>query len=169
MDLTQWYAIALGGIVALFFISHRVVLMFKPIHNKATVYFRKHLYYPMAHRYVRGSGKTTRFDVGLIVAFVIGNAICLGIGVKDLVGLTKRSGIMCTINLMPLAFGAHMNVVANWCGVSLLAYTRMHKWLGRMVMAEGLLHAAVGASSQKINLHSTTGVASLTVSLRSDK
>jgi hypothetical protein len=111
---------------------------------------------------VRGS-RATRFDVGLLVAFIIGNIVCLTVEVKDVASLVKRSGMICTINLVPLALGEHMDVVVSWCGLSLEAYARMHEWLG-IVIVEGLLHTVAGAASQKLDLHTTSGTATLAVS-----
>lgn len=170
MDLTQWYAVALGGLVALLFISHRILLMIRIALSYAASCLLKRKYHPQVHRYVRSSGKATLFDVGLIVAFVVGNLICLTLEVKDIVSLVnvatlvKRSGVICTINLVPLALGEHMNMVASWCGLSLGVYARMHEWLGLVAIVEGLVHTTAGAASQKPDLHSTSGIATLAVS-----
>lgn len=110
---------------------------------------------------MRGSEKATLFDAGLIVAFVVGNVICFTLEVKDVATLVKRSGVICTINLVPLALGEHMNMVASWCGLSLGAYARIHEWLGIVVIVEGLVHTAAGAASQKLDLHTTSGIATL--------
>ncbi|KAM0132883.1 hypothetical protein ACHAP3_006172 [Botrytis cinerea] len=105
-----------------------------------------------------------RFDVLLAVLFLVGNTVCLNVEVKDVASLIKRSGLLCIINLVPLALGEHMNLVASFCGVRLSAYASTHEWLGRVVMAEGLIHSAAAISSQPLNLQSTFGVAELMVS-----
>jgi hypothetical protein len=164
MDLTKWYAVALGGLVALLFLSHRISLMTRIALSYAASCLLKRKYHPQIHRYVRGPERATLFDVGLVVAFVVGNVICLTLEVKDVAGLVKRSGVICTINLVPLALGGHMNMVASWCGLSLGAFARIHEWLGIVALVEGLVHTVAGAASQKIDLHATSGIATLTVS-----
>jgi hypothetical protein len=164
MDMTQWYAVALGGLVALLFLSHRISLMFRIALSYAASCLLKRKYHPQVHRYVRGSEKATLFDVGLIVAFVVGNVICLALEVKDVASLVKRSGVICTINLVPLALGEHMNMFASWCGLSLGAYARIHEWLGIVAIVEALVHTAAGAASQKLDLHTNSGIATLAVS-----
>jgi hypothetical protein len=170
MDLTQWYAVALGGLVALLFLSYRILLIIRIALSYAASCLLKRKYRPQVHRYVRGSGKATLFDAGLIVAFVVGNVICLTLEVKDVATLVnvatlvKRSGVICTINLVPLALGEHMNMVASWCGLSLGAYARIHEWLGIVAIVEGLVHTAAGVASQKLDLHTTSGIATLAVS-----
>jgi hypothetical protein len=57
-----------------------------------------------------------------------------------------------------------MNLVASFCGVRLRAYASMHEWLGRVVIAEGLIHLVAAISSQHLNLQSTSRVAELMVS-----
>jgi hypothetical protein len=171
MDITQWYAMALGSLVVLFHVSHPLLLMMRISGTYIASSFLKHLYHPRVRLHIRGSNryigfssKTTRFDVLLVVLFLVGNAVCLSIEVKDVTNLTKRSGLLCIINLVPLALGEHMNLVASFCGVRLRAYASMHEWLGRVVMAEGLIHSVAAISSQHLNLQSTFAIAELMVS-----
>jgi len=163
MDLILWYAVTLGGFVTFCFLSHRILLMIRVALSYAAFCFLKQKYYPQVHRHVRGSGKLTRFDIVLLVLFVIRNIICLVFEVKDVAGFVERSGVICTINLVPLALGEHMNIVASWCRLSLGTYTRMHKWLGIVAIVEGLLHMAVGAASHNLDLRTTSGIAMLAV------
>jgi hypothetical protein len=164
MDLTKWYAVALGSLVALLIISHRISLMARTAITYAESCLLTRRFRPQIHRYVRSSERATLFDVSLVVAFVVVNVVCLTLGVKDVASLVKRSGVICTINLVPLALGEHMNMVTSWCGLSLGAYARMHEWLGIVALVEGLVHTAAGAASQKLDLHTTSGIATLTVS-----
>jgi hypothetical protein len=147
MDLTLWYAVALSSLIVLLFLSHRISLMSRTALSYVASCLLKRKYHPQIHRYVRGSEKATLIDVGLIVAFVVGNGFCLIFRVKDVASLVKRSGVICTINFAPLALGEHMNMVANWCGLSLGAYARIHEWLGVVVLVEALVHTVAGAVS----------------------
>ncbi|PVH68072.1 hypothetical protein DL98DRAFT_395368, partial [Cadophora sp. DSE1049] len=172
MDITQWYAVALGSLVVLFHVSHPLLLMMRISGTYIASSFLKHLYHPRvrlnirgSNRYIGFSSKMARFDVLLVVLFLVGNAVCLSVEVKDVASLIKRSGLLCIINLVPLALGEHMNLVASFCGVRLSAYASMHKWLGRVVMAEGLIHSAAAISSQSLNLQSTFGAAAAGVLL----
>lgn len=113
---------------------------------------------------MRGSERATLFNVGLVIAFVIGNVICLTLGVKDVASLVKRSGVICTINLILLALGEYMNIITSWCGLLLGAYTYIHEWLGIVAIVKGLVYTAAGAASQKLDLHITSGIATLAVS-----
>jgi hypothetical protein len=160
MDITQWYAVALGGLVVLFHASYLIMKI---------SCFLKHLFCPQVRFSMRGFNRyigfsTMRVDVMLVVLFLVGNAICITVGVKDIASLVRRSALLCTINLMPLALGERMNPMASIFGVRLSASASMHEWLGSVVMAEGLVHIAAALSSQHIDVHNTSGIAKLVVS-----
>jgi hypothetical protein len=163
MDITQWFAVALGGLVVLSIVFSLLFWITKLARTYGTSHFLKHWYYPQVHRYIR-TGKTTRFEMVLVAAFVVGNVICLTVGVKDVPSLIKRSGLISIINLMPLSLGAHMNLIASYCGISLGAYASIHRWLGWVAIVEGLVHTIAAVSHQKLNLHITSDVAALTAS-----
>jgi hypothetical protein len=160
MDITQWYAVALGGLVVLFHALHLIMKI---------SCFLKHLFCPQVRLSMRGFNRyigfsTMRFDVMLVVLFLVGNAIFITVGVKDIASLVERSALLCTINLMPLALGERMNPIASIFRVRLSASASMHEWLGSVVMAEGVVHIAAALSSQRVNIHNTSGVAKLVVS-----
>jgi hypothetical protein len=160
MDITQWYAVALGGLVVLFHASYLIMKI---------SCFLKHLFCPQVRFSTSGFNRyiglsTMRVDVMLVVLFLVGNAICITVGVKDIASLVRRSALLCTINLMPLALGERMNPMASIFGVRLSASASMHEWLGSVVMAEGLVHIAAALSSQHIDVHNTSGIAKLVVS-----
>jgi hypothetical protein len=164
MDVTKWYTVALGCFVALFFSSYHLLRIARISHTYPAFRFFKHLYYPLVHRYLRGSSKTTRFDAALIFILLAGNTACLIVGWKDVATLVGRLGVMSTINLVPLTLGEHMNFVANCCGVSLGAYSRMHEWIGLVAILEGLIHAVAAVLSQPFNPHTRFGIEALVVS-----
>ena len=115
---------------------------------------------------MRGSEKTTRFDLLLTIIFLIGMVYCTAIRVHDIAGLIRRSGVISIINLIPLSIGAHMNFLTNACGIRLGVYGRIHRWLGRVAVVEGLVHAIAAVSLQKLDLHMLSDIAGLIVSLR---
>lgn len=163
MDITQWYAVSLGCLVALPIIA-RLFFSITIVRIYGAFYVRKYMIYPQIHRYLRRSGKVTRFDLLVLLAFLVGNALCLAINVKGIPEFTKRSGLVSIINLMPLSLGATMNFIISLCGISLPAYAKIHRWLGRVAIVEGLIHVAAAASYRKPNLHTLPDVAALIVS-----
>lgn len=83
----------------------------------------------------------------LVVLFLIGNAICITVKVKDIVSLVKRSTLLYTINLILLALGERINPIASIFRVRLSASTSIHKWLGSVVIAKGLVYITAALSS----------------------
>jgi hypothetical protein len=165
MDDTQWYAIALGGLIGLSVITSLLLASSKKIRTYTKFHFLKHVYYPQVHKYLRGSEKTTRFDLGSICVFLAGIVVCTAIQVKDVTALRRRSGLISIINLIPLSLGSRMNLVASYCGTSLGTYGRMHRWLGRVAIAEGLIHTAAAVSLQKPSLRTLSNIGGLAVGI----
>jgi hypothetical protein len=158
MEISQWYAVALGCVVALPVAIRLVLVTLVP--TCGAFYIRKRLVYP---RPFRGHIRLNGLDFILILAFLAGNAVCLAIDVKDISQLAKRSGVVSVINLLPLSLGADMNLIVSISGMSLPAYAKFHRWLGRVALGEGLIHVAAATSYHKLNLRTTSGVGTLTV------
>ena len=167
MDITQWYAIALRGLVPLSITTAALLTALTITRKYTTFRFLKHVYYPQVHRYLRGFEKTTQFDFALIAVFLLGNMVCTVIQVNDVSNLARRSGLLSVINLMPLTAGSHMNLIANSCGIRLGAYRRMHRWIGRVAAAEGLVHTAARVSLHLPDLQTLSDIVGLTVSFGS--
>ena len=175
MDVTEWYAIVLGGLVALSIVAFLLLTIFKKTGTflllaifKAGTYaklrFLKYVYYPQVHRYLSGSEKTTRFDLVLIFVYLVGITLCTTVQVKDISALTRRSGFISIINLIPLSLGAHMNILANYGGITLSVYSRMHRWLRRVAIAEGLVHTAAAVFLRRPSLRILSDIGGLAVS-----
>src|SRR3954466_6861381 len=101
MDITQWYAIGLGGLLGLYPITFLSLKVFQKIIRpglqrigpQVRYKFLKHVYYPQTHRYLRGSEKATRFDLLVTIVFLVAMVVCTAIRVQDIPGLRRRSGL----------------------------------------------------------------------------
>ena len=71
---------------------------------------------------------------------------------------------MSTINLIPLSLGGQINLIASRYRIRLGAYARIHRWLGKVAIVEGLVHTVAAVSLQKPNLRVQSDVAALIVS-----
>jgi hypothetical protein len=87
-----------------------------------------------------------RVNIILVVLFLIRNAICITVKVKNITSLIRRSALLYTINLMLLALRERINLMASIFRVRLSASASMHKWLGSIVMAKGLVYIAAALS-----------------------
>jgi len=88
-----------------------------------------------------------RFNIILVILFLVGNAICIIIKVKDIASLVKRFTLLYTINLMLLALRERINLIASIFKVRLSAFASMHEWLGSVVIAKGLVYITAALSS----------------------
>jgi DMSO/TMAO reductase YedYZ heme-binding membrane subunit len=88
--------------------------------------------------------------------------VCL---IDDRTKILQRTGLLSLVNLIPLALGSHMNSVVSCCGLGYEAYSAIHRWIGRVAVIEGVIHVILAVVSQTPNLHSSTQIAALVVSL----
>ena len=121
IDITQWYLVGLG-LIALFITASLLLKTIKFAHTYITFYFCKYVFYPQIYWYLRGSRKTTLFNMVLILAFLVGNVLYITVYIKDISRLTRRSRPISTINLILLLLGAQINLIASRCGIKLSTY-----------------------------------------------
>ena len=149
MGPTAWYAITLGAMVlffALFSLLPHVFRSFEPI---VRVFVLKHLLYPRLRNPVyarRDFLDTSRFETILRACFLASNIATLTINYQNGRDLFSRAGLLSTINLIPLAFGAYMNPLLNYFGVRLRTLSRTHHYLAWLVLGEALLHVILAAT-----------------------
>ncbi|TVY90169.1 hypothetical protein LAWI1_G005273 [Lachnellula willkommii] len=111
---------------------------------------------------IHASTRTTRYHALLVLALLVGNVICLMDGRTKMV---QRTGLLSIVNLVPLALGSHMNSVVSCYGLEYDAYNATHRWMGRVAVIEGVIHVILAMVSHAPDLHSSTQVAALVVSL----
>lgn len=67
----------------------------------------------------------------------------MGLGIRSAEDLISRTGMMASINIVPLFFGGRTSTMAEFLGFSLHTYYLAHHWVGRIVALQSLLHAAL--------------------------
>jgi hypothetical protein len=127
MDIIQWYAVALAAIAALLIISYLFGISIGILHTYVTYHFFKHVFYPRVHKY---TGGITRYHALLVIALLVGNVLCLTVGTHERMEIAKRTGLLSTANLVPLALGTHMYSIISSCGLGYEAYSTIHRWIG---------------------------------------
>jgi hypothetical protein len=160
MEITQWYSIALGGFVAVLFL-YSLARSFPPL-SPASLYSLRHQH--LAYACTKW-GVSFHPDLYIVLFFIAANIVSLVIVVGDKQQLARRSGLLSTINLIPLSFGASMNVIANFFGIGLTTYAKLHRWLGRISILQALLHVVVVVSLKRPDLQKRADVAGLVVSV----
>jgi len=121
MDIVQWYAVALAAITALSIVFYMLGISIGFLRTYATYHFLKHVFYPWVYKYIRG---TTRYHALLVLALLVGNVVCL---MDDRTKIMQRTGLLSTVNLVPLALGSHMNSVVSCYGLRYEAYNAIYR------------------------------------------
>jgi hypothetical protein len=161
MDDSRWYAVAIAAIAASFLCVCMIGIFTCCINRFVVHHFLKYLYYRRISTRVRGT--TTWFCTLLIIAFLAGNIIYLSFKREELL---KQTGILSTINLIPLALGGHMNLVVDMCGLASEEYNQMHHWIALVAAIEALLHSVLALTSQPPDLRSLAHGAAIAVRRR---
>jgi hypothetical protein len=68
-----------------------------------------------------------RFNIILVILFLVRNIIYITIGVKDIISLVKRSTLLYIINLILLALEEYINPIASISRVWLSISTSIYK------------------------------------------
>lgn len=144
MEITEWYAISLGALVALFLVCRLFFAAVSAARVFGTLFALKHLLYPQIPKLLRGEGTITRLHSLLILLYVCGNILCVVFRTTSTSQIGARSGLMSLINLIPLCVGGRINLlVASFCGLSYENYSRTHRWVGRVAVIQGLTHGVI--------------------------
>jgi hypothetical protein len=145
MDITEWYAVAVGCLAFAFtcrFHAKRLRLWFRMqlwFRKYMRLWLLKHIYYPE----IPCLPGMTRFHGVVLILFVATNVLCTSIGVSGSSELGRRMGTVATVNLIPLALAPH---------------ARVHRWLGRVTAVEGLVHAAMSVRRYERTSSALAGV-----------
>lgn len=169
MELTQWYAVALGlaigGLIPLLALTGKLLTRLRINRTFVGYCFQKYLLYRDLHHHLAGQDRTTWFECIFVFVFLAGNVFCATFQVKDVSGLKQRVGILSMCNLVPMPLGARMNCVADLCGVEIRGYAKIHRWIGRAAITHGLIHVATALHLQSPDIDILRDIPGLTVSL----
>jgi hypothetical protein len=166
MDTTQksqWYAIIIASLASLFICLFVFKRTLEYIQDHLAFYLRKHLLYRRFHIYRRASTTTSWFQSMLVLTYITGNVLCLFLKLKSRDDLIQQTALLSTINLIPLCIGSHPNLVADYCGLGLESMNCMHRWIGRVVFLEGLLHTLLAVTSKGLALKSSAEISGVVV------
>ena len=140
MDVPKWYAISLGTIVVACLLYRVISGILAFIRKITTFFFLKHFTYPNLHRRILWIGTATRIQVLSVIAYISGNILCMTIGSTTMSQVTARAGILSIINMIPLLVGPRLAMVADLVGISIRTNLRIHEWIGRMAILQGMIH-----------------------------
>lgn len=145
--MTQFYAIAAGGCIALSLFIHtliRLTWLCKP----CGALVRKYFLHPLLLRRHRLLGPWTRAQVAFALIYFAANAFCTCFRVSTASDVATRAGHLSLINMVPAYFGFHLSFVCTLLGISLPRYRIFHASTGTMSIILGVIHAIIDAASK---------------------
>lgn len=143
MEFQEIYATCLGSIFVVF-IGFQLTAVLAVWRSQITAALRKYISQSVVVMRRDGSTDVTvAAALGLLV-LAAGNVTGCIVGVATQPQLVNRLGVMTTINLIPLYFGGRTGFfISRVCGLSIITYGALHRWLGWICLLEGAAHIAL--------------------------
>ena len=85
----------------------------------------------------------TRLQALCISFFVVANVTVIALAWGDIREVEKRAAVAAVTNLIPIFLGGRTNPLTDAMGMSLSSYYLAHNWIGRVAIAEALLHSII--------------------------
>lgn len=153
MDTVLVLAISLGGlliIIGLWGLWHSI----PRVYDIPIFYFLRTLAYPLIiQRQYWGS--LTRIDAVVLFGYITGNAICMY--QRNTADLMVRTGKLAVVNMVLLFVSGRTSLIADKAGIPLHSYYLAHHWVGRMFIAQGIIHAVLGLLNTD-DKHKSSGI-----------
>lgn len=145
MDLVQWYSVAVGAILILFFLFKIWEVLTYFLFPKLCVIFMRFVQYPALFKKWIYFG-TTRLEAFILFLYISVNIIVLFLFYPGLESLQQRAAALALTNLCPLFFQGETHPLADLIGVSIVSQFFSHRWFGWVSFLHVLLHIAIALS-----------------------
>jgi hypothetical protein len=156
MDITQIYAMAIGGFFGLLLALRTITSLVRIL--QPYMLLVKHFFYPLVLRRHRFFGPWTRAQVFCHLFYLTINLFCSTYQVSTVQEAGDRAGVLSLINIMPTCLGWHLSFISDILGLSLLAYRHIHASTGAMSVFLGLFHVGINmANIKNLSLFSASG------------
>jgi hypothetical protein len=178
LDVTQWYAVSIAAVTICLVLRRIISVAPEWINSFQGWVLRKVVYphlqlprvvlrlipIPLVVRHY--CAKLTRLLFSAMGSYTIMNGFCMGLGIRRaslMSDLMIRSGVMASINLIPLFMGGRTSRLANFLGISLHTYYIAHHWIGWLVIIQSGLHVALALASGKPWAFDSSQISGITV------
>lgn len=117
-----------------------------------TVLFARNIQYPLLPR--RYWMSITRLESMILALYFGANGAILILGRAN---IGSVAAMLAVINATPLFLGGHTNPLADFIGIPLSTYYVFHHFIGRVVITEGIIHAALAFRRSRLDQTTTSG------------
>jgi predicted ferric reductase len=114
------------------------------IYSLSIAWILQHLVYPpLLYRFGGHDTTLTRLHAIIICLFIAGNITCALLNDLSLDSIRIRTGHLALINLIALGIIGRINPMIDCCGLSCERQAQLHRWVGRMAVAHGVVHCGL--------------------------
>ena len=147
MDITQIYALAMGGAAFCFVITRVLSQLGRYLEHLAPQVSKHFFFRYIIHRHAL-IGPWTVASVCIQLMYLTTNIFCVCFRASDVAQAGNRAGTMSLINLAPLLCGHHFDFLADVSGLSLESWRVVHRSSGVIVFVLVALHVILAAASK---------------------
>ncbi|KAI9774177.1 MAG: hypothetical protein M1839_001879 [Geoglossum umbratile] len=167
MDISQAYAIVIGGSFFLILLINSLPLIARLVRYLSPLISKHLIYRYILHRHWL-LGPWSRAGVLVQLIYIAGNIFCFSFWVSTISQASLRAGTLSIINLIPLFAGPHLSALADLLGVTLSTFRQIHRSVGVMAVLLAVFHVLVAVALRPSfalhlpqNLFAVIGVSSL--------
>lgn len=144
MDLVRLYAVCLAALAASLLVIKGAVALGISLRQFYVSHVRKRAVYPLLNTRWPGTTNVTLLETLVIVVYMSANGACLAIKIAEWSDLSRRSGLLCVINLVPAFAGGRSNILSDKIfRIEKRQQDLVHRWTGRVCVIQGSLHAFI--------------------------
>lgn len=163
MELTLWYSIAIAALAVVLVLGGIGIYIFLFMFKQVKFVFRRYFWYVPLLRRRRLWGSVSLGQGFLVTLYIVLNGFAMGVGIDitNASDLITRTGLLASINTVPLFFGGRTSILAEILGFSFHSYYLAHHWIGRVVVLQSLLHAILVAARGELwtfNIFQVSGI-----------
>lgn len=168
LSITVYYGIAFAAPVILIGIARLFGFIINGMSTSISIIFKYLAYREIPHSWIYSntSETFTFLDLCSVSLYIIANGIAMLYNMRTLDELRLRSGVLAIINLIPLGFNAHSNILSDKLKLSTAHYSRIHRWIGRVSIVQCLVHLASNYRSE-LSLQGPNNIGGILVCLES--
>lgn len=141
MKVLVVYSVFFGVLLGTLVLRRLYKLIGAGAHRYLEPYVRKWVFNTLLLRRQSGSSEISILTAVLLTIYFVANAFAAFLRVSDGPAVSRRLGMLCLINLVPLYVGGRTSyVIDRALGMSLDRYLLLHRWIGRMCLLYAVGH-----------------------------
>lgn len=142
MQATIVYAISIASVVGFVLVLRLAQLLTFHARERLFSTFSKWVLYTLVWPRAKGSSDVSILAAAAITLFLVGNIIGSVLAIRGRAELSLRLARLCTMNMTILFLGGRTSFILDkMFQLSMIEYYSIHRWVGRISIAEGILHA----------------------------